>query len=264
MGAGPWTFFRVSDAGRGIPRDKLSAIFDPFVQVEKGHTRSKDDSGLGLTISRRLARLMNGDLMVASEPGRDAAFTLWLHDGRSATGQAARWHSASPEVAARLHGLGDVGKVFVRDLEALLAAFVTRLRQEPIAPGAHALRACQLSNHLVEYVAGIAATLVALEEMQGNMSVELADAARIHATIAECHGKQRGQLGWTTERLHREWSILREEVERLVRLHSRELLEPALAEANGVVEQLIAQAMEVTSRALERAALERTPVAAER
>ena len=64
VGAGPWIFFRVVDTGRGIPREKLGAIFDPFVQVEQGHTRSQDGSGLGLTISRRLARLMNGDLVV--------------------------------------------------------------------------------------------------------------------------------------------------------------------------------------------------------
>jgi signal transduction histidine kinase len=263
IGSGPWMFFRVTDTGRGIPREKLGAIFDPFVQVEKGHTRSKDGSGLGLTISRRLARLMNGDLVVDSEPGQGATFTLWLHDGRAVAGRAARWHSASPEVAVRLHGLGDVGKVLVSDLEALVAAFTTRLREEPIVEGANALRACQLSNHLIEYIAGIAATLIALEEMQGDACVEIADAARIHATIAECHGRQRGQLGWTSERLHREWAILREELERLVRLHSRELLEPALTEATRVFERMIAQASEISLRALERAALDqpaRVPV----
>jgi hypothetical protein len=260
MGTGPWTYFSVSDTGRGIPREKLAAIFDPFVQVENGHTRSKDGSGLGLTISRRLARLMNGDLIVASEAGRGATFSLWLHDARAATTRTARWHASSPDVAVRLHGLGDVGKVLVRDLESLLNAFITRLREEPIIEGTNALRACQLSNHLIEYVAGIAATLMALEELRGDTSVEIADAARIHALIAECHGRQRGQLGWTTERLRREWTILREEVDRLVRLHSRELLEPALAEATRIVERMIAQAMEISARALERSALERTAV----
>jgi signal transduction histidine kinase len=257
IGSGPWMFFRVSDTGRGIPREKLAAIFDPFVQVEKGHTRSKDGSGLGLTISRRLARLMSGDLVVASEAGRGAAFTLWLRDGRKSASQSARWHAASPEVAERLHGLGDIGKVLVRDLESLINAFTTRLREEPIVDGANALRACQLSNHLIEYVAVIAATLIAVEEMQGDTSVEIADATRIHASIAECHGRQRSQLGWTTERLEREWAILREELERLVRLHSRDLLEPALAEATHIVERMITQGIEISSRALQRAAMDR-------
>jgi hypothetical protein len=259
IGSGPWTFFQVTDTGRGIPREKLGAIFDPFVQVEKGHTRSKDGSGLGLTISRRLARLMNGDLIVASEPGKGATFSLWLHDGRASAGRTARWHASSPAVAMRLHGLGDVGKVLVRDLESLLNAFLTRLREEPIVDGANALRACQLSNHLIEYVAGIAATLIALEELQGDTSIEITDATRIQAAIAECHGRQRSQLGWTVDRLHREWAILREELERLVRLHSRELLDPALAEATRIVEHMIAQGVEISSRAFERAALERSP-----
>jgi signal transduction histidine kinase len=55
---GPWVYLRVTDTGCGIPRDHLLTIFDPFVQVESGHTRQNDGSGLGLTISRRLARLM--------------------------------------------------------------------------------------------------------------------------------------------------------------------------------------------------------------
>src|SRR6185503_4654402 len=75
---GPWVFLRVTDTGCGIPRDHLLTIFDPFVQVESGHTRQNDGSGLGLTISRRLARLMKGDLTVRSEVGVGSTFTLWL------------------------------------------------------------------------------------------------------------------------------------------------------------------------------------------
>jgi len=264
FGSGPWTFFRVSDTGRGIPREKLAAIFDPFVQVEKGHTRSKDGSGLGLTISRRLARLMSGDLVVASEPGNGATFTLWLRDGRTSSSHSERWHAGSQKVVERLHGLGDIGKVLVRDLESLINAFTTRLRDEPIIDGANALRACQLSNHLIEYVAVIASTLISLEEMKGDASSEIADAARIHASIAECHGRQRSQLGWTADRLEREWAILREELERLVHLHSRDLLEPALAEATRIVERMITQGAEISSRAFQRAAMDRTAAIAAR
>src|SRR5262245_52433254 len=59
---------RIRDAGVGIPSDQLKHIFDPFVQAETGRTRSFSGSGLGLTISRRLARLMGGDITVESEP----------------------------------------------------------------------------------------------------------------------------------------------------------------------------------------------------
>ena len=257
FGSGPWTYFRVDDTGRGIPREKLGAIFDPFVQVEQGHTRSQDGSGLGLTISRRLARLMSGDLVVSSEDGHGSTFTLWLRDGKLSAGRAARWHAASPEAATRLTGLGDVGKVLLRDLEGLLDAFTARLRDEPIVDGVSALRGCQLTNHLIAYIACIAATLISVEEMQGQMSADMTDAALIHATIAEHHGRQRSQLGWTPERLRREWSILREEIERLMRLHGRAFLEPALTEALRIVERIISQGVEISARAFDRASASR-------
>ena len=77
-GPGPWTRWRVTDSGIGIPEAELASIFEPFVQVDGGHTRARDGSGLGLTIGRSLARLMKGDLTVDSTPGRGSTFTLWL------------------------------------------------------------------------------------------------------------------------------------------------------------------------------------------
>jgi signal transduction histidine kinase len=53
-------------------------IFDPFVQVETGHVRRTEGTGLGLTISRDLARGMGGDLTVESTPGVGSSFTLSL------------------------------------------------------------------------------------------------------------------------------------------------------------------------------------------
>jgi PAS domain S-box-containing protein len=68
----------VADSGIGIPIDKLKSVFEPFVQVDVGHTRRKEGSGLGLAISRDLARGMGGDLRVTSEEGRGSTFTLVL------------------------------------------------------------------------------------------------------------------------------------------------------------------------------------------
>jgi signal transduction histidine kinase len=71
----------VSDSGPGIPADRQEAIFEPFVQLDRSFTSSIEGVGLGLAISRDLARGMGGDLTVHSEPGTGARFTLTLPAG---------------------------------------------------------------------------------------------------------------------------------------------------------------------------------------
>lgn len=68
----------VRDTGPGIAADRLAAIFEPFVQVDSAAGARAAGTGLGLTISRGLARGMGGDLTVESTPGRGSAFTLTL------------------------------------------------------------------------------------------------------------------------------------------------------------------------------------------
>jgi signal transduction histidine kinase len=70
--------FIVNDTGRGIPEGQREAIFQPFVQVEKGLTRSADGSGLGLSIGRELAERMGGTLTMSSEVGAGSRFVLSL------------------------------------------------------------------------------------------------------------------------------------------------------------------------------------------
>ena len=69
---------RVRDTGIGIPADKLEYIFEPFVQVDASHSRLGHGVGLGLAISRDLARGMGGDLRVTSAPGAGSMFELTL------------------------------------------------------------------------------------------------------------------------------------------------------------------------------------------
>jgi signal transduction histidine kinase len=69
---------RVADTGVGIPAEKQKEIFEPFVQVRSGRTRTVDGAGLGLTISRDLARGMGGDLGVESTDGAGSTFILRL------------------------------------------------------------------------------------------------------------------------------------------------------------------------------------------
>src|SRR5918912_3275636 len=62
----------------GTPADRLPLIFDPFVQVDRRFSRPLEGVGLGLAISRDLARGMNGDLTVTSTAGKGSTFTVSL------------------------------------------------------------------------------------------------------------------------------------------------------------------------------------------
>jgi signal transduction histidine kinase len=68
----------VRDSGVGIPKEKLQAVFEPFVQLDRSLTNIGEGSGLGLSISRELARGMRGDLIVESKVGVGSTFILSL------------------------------------------------------------------------------------------------------------------------------------------------------------------------------------------
>lgn len=82
MGAQDRLVFSVSDTGPGISPEDQARIFEPFVQGDSGPRRS-DGTGLGLTLVRRLARLMGGDVRCESAPGKGSTFTLWIDAGPS-------------------------------------------------------------------------------------------------------------------------------------------------------------------------------------
>lgn len=68
--------FSVADTGIGIAPEQQVRIFEPFVQVEGDHDRRYEGAGLGLTLVRRLARLMGGDVTCRSAIGEGSVFTL--------------------------------------------------------------------------------------------------------------------------------------------------------------------------------------------
>jgi len=68
----------VEDSGPGIPADRLGVIFDPFVQLHRTFGNPQEGAGLGLAISRDLARGMQGDLTVESTVGEGSRFTVSL------------------------------------------------------------------------------------------------------------------------------------------------------------------------------------------
>jgi signal transduction histidine kinase len=71
-------YISVIDDGVGIPADKIDAIFEPFVQVNRDYASRHEGTGLGLAISRDLARRMGGDLTVESKLDKGSRFTLTL------------------------------------------------------------------------------------------------------------------------------------------------------------------------------------------
>jgi signal transduction histidine kinase len=250
---GPWVFWRVTDTGIGIAPAQIAAIFDPFVQVERGHTRQSEGSGLGLTISRRLARLMRGDLTVRSEVGKGSVFTLWLPAVSGAAREAARRRAESPDSAPRLQGLAEAGEALLHELEPMLNSFVARLRTEPLMPAAQSLRFSQLADHIGTYVANIGGVLVAVEEARGQPSVLVADGSEIQRLVAERHGAQRARLGWSDDALRREWRILGEEIERAIRRRTQGLEEATIDEGLTIITRLIDQGIELSCRSLTRA-----------
>jgi two-component system, sensor histidine kinase len=72
-----WTIC-VQDTGIGIESDKLNLLFQRFQQADDSATRRFGGTGLGLDISRQLARMMHGDITVASTPGQGSTFTVTL------------------------------------------------------------------------------------------------------------------------------------------------------------------------------------------
>lgn len=70
--------FMVRDTGIGIADEHIDRVFESFWQVDQSATRRAGGTGLGLTVARRLARLLNGDVAVTSTPGEGTTFVVKL------------------------------------------------------------------------------------------------------------------------------------------------------------------------------------------
>ncbi|HIK38409.1 MAG: HAMP domain-containing histidine kinase [Geminocystis sp.] len=75
---GDWLLFKVIDTGIGIDEESQKKLFQPFVQLKTPLHKKHRGSGLGLVISRGLARLHGGDITLISEEGKGSCFTVWL------------------------------------------------------------------------------------------------------------------------------------------------------------------------------------------
>jgi signal transduction histidine kinase len=76
-----WIEFAVADTGIGMTAEQQAKLFEEFTQADSSTARQYGGTGLGLAITRKLARMMGGDVTVTSEPGKGSMFTVRLPGG---------------------------------------------------------------------------------------------------------------------------------------------------------------------------------------
>ncbi len=265
-GGGPWAFIRVMDTGSGIPPDQQASVFEPFIQVESGLTRTKGGSGLGLTISRRLARLMGGDITLTSSPSAGSSFTLWLpaertgeftiperFEGDTAETADSRIERALGSIDGnRIYGLAEVGKHLRRRVEAVLERVAARLVADPLFPQAREMRASELEDHQLAFLTDVVQSLVVIEETGGPDSALYRDGSEIQRTVAGLHGRMRFTQGWSALQLQRESVVIAEELEAMIHQHVSEDIGDVTA-AVDVIRHLVDQARLVSEQSYRQA-----------
>jgi len=251
-GRGHWLFIEITDTGIGIDPARLSDVFEPFVQEESGRTRRRGGTGLGLTISRRLARLMGGDLTVASVVGTGSTFSLWL------PAPADEAEAVTAEMAVPTRGaafdtriLRQAGITLRGCVNEVIHDFVLRLRADSSLPALGEFTDAQLIDHTAAYVADIAESLVIVADAAGDASSLLRDGNAIRTVIAERHGFQRAELGWTVLQLDREFELLQEAIEHLLR--ARSMIGDEVEGVFTLLGRFLEQTRGVSARALRQA-----------
>lgn len=245
---GPWVALRVTDTGIGMANQLLSRVFEPFVQVESPLTRTRGGSGLGLAISRRLARLMGGDLTVESEEGVGSVFTTWLPAPESEIGVGGEARERrGPERYAK--GIARLGQLLLEDLDAIVRSYAKRLSGRGGVSRAVALNRSELEDHAAAFLAEIIQSLVIVEEAQGKASGVMRDGSVLRKVVSERHGAQRKRLGWTEDDLRREFEIVRSTVLTALRRVARHSEEVAELDQRRAAQALLAKLLDGAEQA---------------
>ncbi|HUF29361.1 MAG TPA: ATP-binding protein, partial [Gemmatimonadaceae bacterium] len=215
-GNGPYAYIEVSDTGVGIAKEHEAAVFEPFFQAEaamgRRYRRTAGGIGLGLTISRRLARLMGGDLTLRSAPNEGSTFVLWLPapHGRNVELDVAQMeHAPQKEVSGyKSRRLVEITHCLRRHADEFLQAHLARLRTDSkLADAVRPLSEVELEDHLASFIPDLLQTLAAIQDAGGLESPNQYDSCVIQRVIAELHGRQRHRLGWSEAQLLREQSL---------------------------------------------------------
>lgn len=247
---GGWVVLRVGDTGIGMASQLLSRVFEPFVQLESPLTRTKGGSGLGLTISRRLARLMGGDLTVESEEGSGSVFTTWLPapEGELAAGAEGK-ERRGPPPERYVKGIARLGELLLEELDGIVRSYAKRLSGRGGVSRVVELSRSELEDHAAAFLAEIIQSLVIVEEAQGKASGMMRDGSVLRKVVSERHGAQRKRLGWKEDELHREFEIVRSTVFTALRRVVRHSEEVAVQEQRRAAQALLAKLLDGAEQA---------------
>jgi PAS domain S-box-containing protein len=112
-----WVIFAVSDTGIGMTSEQMGKLFQEFSQADSSTTRDYGGTGLGLALSRRLCRMMGGDITVASEVNKGSTFTIRLPaEVRDPTAEPVRTTVSQPQAEGASTVLVIDDDATVRDL----------------------------------------------------------------------------------------------------------------------------------------------------
>ncbi|VVB62905.1 Methanogenesis regulatory histidine kinase FilI [uncultured archaeon] len=145
-------FFEVKDTGIGIPKDKISEIFEPFVQVELTLSRKRDGVGLGLAITKQLLDLMGGKIWVESTPGKGTTFSFTIQAETIPGKQLDFGRMDSGIAPERVQGLKPMRILVAEDNpsnQKVLVEMLKRLgyRADAVADGREAVQALERQDY---------------------------------------------------------------------------------------------------------------------
>jgi PAS domain S-box-containing protein len=266
-GNGPAVVIRVEDTGAGIEQQQLERIFEPFTQAQSGYTREKTGAGLGLSISRRLARLMGGDVTVESTLGVGSVFTLWLPQ---ADAVRPRRTTPAPNATAgtpvdedgraslgRRAGLVIAGDILIDEARQIVRDWMQQLRTTVLPRRSAQLDDVQLEDHAATMLTDIGLAMRTIGASAGDGADTMRDGHEILRVIAERHGAQRSRLGWSEEEIDAEVVSLRAVTEAaLLRkmADQSDEVRRSIPEVQALLSQLLEQAARVSRRAFRVAA----------